>query len=276
MQTKIGFIGQGWIGNSYANNFEKRGYEVIRYGLEPQYKVNKDKIKECDIVFIAVPTPTIKGKFDDSVVDEALSLVGQGKVAVIKSTILPGTTEKFQNKYKDIVVLHSPEFLTEVSAQYDADHPSRNVIGYVDEIGERASHSVMRVLPDCPYRSIVPARTAELIKYCNNVWFYTKVIMANLFYDLSVKLDVDYQMVKEAMGFDPRIGFTHLDPIHKSGRGAGGHCFIKDFAAFKSVYDKSGDKLGSQLLKAIEDKNIELLQASNKDLNILEQVYDRQ
>jgi UDP-glucose 6-dehydrogenase len=67
-----------------------------------------------------------------------------------------------------------------------------------------------------------------------------------------------------------------LEPIHKSGRGAGGHCFIKDFAAFKSIYDKSGDKLGSQLLKALEEKNIELLKESNKDLNILEQVYDRQ
>jgi len=57
MGKKIGFIGQGWIGKNYADDFEKRGYEIVRYALESPYIDNKEKIKECDIVFIAVPTP---------------------------------------------------------------------------------------------------------------------------------------------------------------------------------------------------------------------------
>ena len=48
---KIGFIGQGWIGKNYADNFEERGYKIIRYDID-KYKKNKNKIKECDFVFI--------------------------------------------------------------------------------------------------------------------------------------------------------------------------------------------------------------------------------
>ena len=57
-KEKIGFIGQGFIGKNYADDFERRGFEVIRYALEEPYRANKEKIRECDIVFIAVPTPT--------------------------------------------------------------------------------------------------------------------------------------------------------------------------------------------------------------------------
>ena len=51
---KIGFIGQGWIGRHCADDFESRGYEVVRYALEDAYVGNKERIAECDIVFIAV------------------------------------------------------------------------------------------------------------------------------------------------------------------------------------------------------------------------------
>src|SRR3989338_6825777 len=84
----IGFIGQGWIGKNYANDFEKRGLKTVRYALEVPYAQNKEKIKECGIVFVAVPTPTTPKGFDASIVESALGLVGKGKIAVLKSTIL--------------------------------------------------------------------------------------------------------------------------------------------------------------------------------------------
>ena len=77
-KPRIGFIGQGWIGKNYADDFERRGYHTVRYALEPQYVGNKEKIKDCDIVFIAVPTPTTPAGFDSSIVEGALSLVGAG------------------------------------------------------------------------------------------------------------------------------------------------------------------------------------------------------
>src|SRR3990167_1914849 len=76
----IGFVGQGWIGRAYADNFEERGYSVVRYSLEKEYVGNKNKIKDCDIVFIAVWTPTTPNGFDDSVIRSVLKLVGKGKI----------------------------------------------------------------------------------------------------------------------------------------------------------------------------------------------------
>lgn len=274
----IGFIGQGFIGKNYANDFEKRGYEVIRYANEKEYIGNKDKIKNCDIVFIAVPTPSVPEGFDDSIVREVIKLVGKGKVAVIKSTIIPGTAESIQKENKDIFVMHSPEFLTEVTAAYDAEHPDRNIIGIpIDnkEFREKAE-LVLSVLPDAPYEKVCHSKEAELVKYGGNCWFYFKVIYINLLYDLAKKFNCDYDVVKEAMSADPRIGSTHLNPVHQGGRGAGGHCFIKDFSAFRMIYEKNiKDKLGLDVIKSLEKKNIALLLDSNKNLDLLEGVYGK-
>src|SRR5688572_7659927 len=103
---RIGFIGQGWVGRHYADDFENRVYDVVRYGLEKQYASNKDTIKTCEIVFVAVPTPTTPKGFDYSAVRSVLPLVSRGKIAVIKSTLLPGTTEKLQKLFPEILVLH--------------------------------------------------------------------------------------------------------------------------------------------------------------------------
>src|ERR1700733_12742025 len=104
----IGFIGQGWIGKHYADDFENRGFSVVRYAKEEPYAANKEKIKECDIVFIAVPTPTTPDGFDDSIVRNVISLVKDGTTVVIKSTILPGTTESIQKEHPKKTILHCP------------------------------------------------------------------------------------------------------------------------------------------------------------------------
>ena len=272
-----GFIGQGFIGKNYADDFEQRGYDVVRYAREEPYVKNKDKIKDCDIVFIAVPTPTIPEGFDDSILQDVLKLVGEGKTAVIKSTIIPGTTKKLQELYPDIIVLHSPEFLTEVTAKYDAKHPQRNIIGYSDEEHAIFAEEVMQVLPVASYKAIVPVEVAEMIKYGGNCWFYFKIIYMNLLYDLCESMNIDYEMVKEGMSWDVRIGHTHLDVNHQGGRGAGGHCFIKDFAAFVEMHNKncSDDAIGRILLKHIEKENIKLLKNTNKNLDLLEGVYGK-
>ena len=273
---QIGFIGQGWIGKNYADDFEKRGFEVVRYALEEPHVNNGDRIAECDIVFIAVPTPTTPKGFDDSILRQAVKKVGKGKIAVIKSTILPGTTESIQKDNPEIYVLHSPEFLTEATAAYDAAHPNRNIIGIPleNELYRKLAQAVLAVLPRAPYQKICRAQEAELIKYGGNCWFYFKVIFMNMLYDLAQASGLDYQIIKEALAADPRIGSTHLDPIHKSGRGAGGHCFIKDFAAFTEIYQKAvGDEFGLKVLESLKHKNINLLVSTNKDLELLKGVY---
>ncbi len=278
MQDKlVGFIGQGWIGKNYADDFEERGFSVVRYSLEEPYRQNKEKIKECDFVFIAVPTPTTPQGFDFSIVQEALKLVGRGRIAIIKSTLLPGTTEILQQENPDIFVFHSPEFLTEATAAYDARHPQKNIIGLPkdNEDYRQRAQDILAILPRAPYQDICAAKEAELIKYANNIFLYFKVIFANLFFDLTKELDGEWDKIKEALAADPRIGKSHLEPQHKSGRGAGGHCFIKDFAALRDFYQRQrpNDFLGQKVFQALEEKNKELLRNSFKDLDILKEVY---
>ena len=273
---KIGFIGQGWIGKNYADDFVNRGFDIVRYSLDVEHLQNRDAIKECDIVFIAVPTPTSPDGFNANSVRDALTLIGKGKIAVIKSTISPGTTESLQAEFSQIYVLHSPEFLVEKTAAYDAAHPNRNIVGIpkqTDEFIERAK-IVLSVLPESPYETIMNARDAEFVKYAGNCFLFTKVIYMNMLYDLVQSMHGDWGRIKEALVHDPRIGESHTEPIHKTGRGAGGHCLIKDFEAFRNMYDKfTHDKTGSELMKALAYKNIQLLVESDKDLELLEGVY---
>lgn len=273
---KIGFIGQGFIGKAYADDYENRGFETVRYSIEPEYAGNKDLIAGCDIVLIAVPTPTTPTGFDSSIVESVLGLVGKGKIAVIKSTLLPGTTMKLQDIYPDRIILHSPEFLRARSADEDVKNPDRNIIGIPKETAEhrKAADDVMATFPKAPYQAILSSTESELIKYAGNVFLAMKLVFANMLYDLSQKVDVDYEKLKEAFGADPRIGNNHLTVNFEGGRGAGGYCFIKDFAAFNDFYEMHvGDAEGVGALKGFEEKNIKFLRESGKDEELLKGVY---
>lgn len=291
---KIGFIGQGWIGKHYADNFEDRGYKVVRYSLEEPHVHNGDRIKDCDIVFIAVPTPSTPQGFDVSILKNAIKKVGEGKIAVIKSTLLLGMTEEIQKENPGVFIFHSPEFLSEATAALDAANPKRNIVGTPIDTPDYIIRAkfVLSVLPRANFEIICKSNEAELIKYGGNNWFYLKVVYINMLYDLAIKGNASWDVIREAMSNDPRIGPSHMIPVHKSGtaggdafqtqventgeggRGAGGHCFIKDFAAFIEMYKKYvGDENGVKALKSIEDKNLDLLIKSGKDFDLLRGVY---
>jgi nucleotide sugar dehydrogenase len=276
---KIGFIGQGFVGKNIAADFEQRGNSVVRYSLEPEHIQNKDHIRECDIVFIAVPTPTKPEGFDYSIVEESVDLVGKEKIAVLKSTLIPGTTQKIQSENKDKVILFSPEFLCESTAAYDAAHPMFNIIGapLEDEKHSTAAAAVASLLPHSEHNFIVPSHTAELFKYIHNIHGFTRVVLANLFYDVANSLDMEWSDLKEMMDTDPMMSPYYNSPIHKHGRGAGGNCFIKDMAAFRSFFEtiQASDVRGIEILRSLERKNIELLVESNKSQNLVESVYGK-
>lgn len=272
---KIGFIGQGFIGKNYADDFEARGYDIVRYDIHT-HQSNKDQIKNCDIVLIAVPTPTTVNGFDDSIVREVLSLIGSGKIAVIKSTLQVGTTAKMQKLFPDIAVMHSPEFLREKYAASDAKNPNRNIIGITDinnpELYKQAE-LVMSTLAKAPYELITAAENAEMIKYGGNCLLYFKVVFMNMLYDLSCAYQLDYEIIKEAMSKDPRIGDSHLKVVHKGGRGAAGHCFIKDFEAFIGMLNSQSLNEQKTAAEAIRNLNIKYMRDSNKDLDLLKNIY---
>ncbi len=275
----LGFIGQGWVGKNYADSFEDRGFDIVRYGLEPEYAGNKDKIADCDIVFIAVPTPSTPEGFDDRILRSALSLVGGKKAAVIKSTLPPGSTSRLCGEFPNIRIIHIPEFLRESYARYDVDNPERLIVGVPEETSlyQELATLLVDIHPRANHTQITGAEEAEFIKYTHNTLGYATIVFANLLYDLARQHGVDWQKVKEAILNNSWYPSKYLDPEHKGGRGAGGHCFIKDFAALREVYEKDlpHDTEGLALLRAFEAKNNQLLRVSGKDVDLLDGVYGK-
>ena len=275
-QPIVGFVGQGYVGKNYADDFEKRGFRVVRYALEEPYRKNKAKIKMCDIVFVAVPTPSTPKGFDGSIVKEALSLVGKAKIAAIKSTIVPGMTRQLQKAFPAITVLFCPEFLSVATAAYDVANPFVNVIGTAGESPRHkaAAKLALSVLKKAPESIICTSEEAELIKYAHNISGYMQILTFNTVYDLAEAFGADWNPIQRAIEADPLICNRYANPVHKGGRGAGGYCFIKDMAAYSRHYrDTTGNTVGAKFLKAAEEKNISLLIKSNKDLDLLSAVY---
>ena len=277
---KIGFVGMGWIGKNYYNDFKRRGYEVVPYSLEEPYKKNKNRIKSCDIVFVAVPTPTTPQGFCYKNITKVLPLIGKGKIVVIKSTILPYVVDRLQQRFPKLYIMHSPEFLTEATAAFDSANPARNIVGIPKDtkLYRKKAQEVMDILPYAPYKLICSAEEASFIKYGGNNWFYFKVVYMNMLFDLSKKFEsIDFDVVKQAMANDPRIGFTHLDVVHKGGRGAGGHCFIKDFNCFREMLGEHRSLIPEiDVAEYVEMYNLRLLGMSNKDKDIVKGVYGKE
>lgn len=278
LEPKIGFIGQGFVGKNYADSFEDRGFSVVRYSNEESYKQNQNALKECEIIFIAVPTPTTPEGVDLSILREVMGHVHPSQIVVIKSTIPLGTTEELQREYPEHIILHNPEFLREKNARQDVDEPIRTIIGMGGDSPEQhaAAEMLLRILPKAPFELITDSRTAEFLKYTHNTYGYALVVFANLLYDIADANGVSWDAVRDSISNNPWVPGKYLDPVHQGGRGAGGQCFIKDFAAFREMYAEFvGDRAGVDLLTAFERKNNELLMASEKDLDLLKEVYGK-
>ncbi|TSA45685.1 UDP-glucose/GDP-mannose dehydrogenase family protein, partial [bacterium] len=216
--------------------------------------------------FIAVPTPFNEknGGYDDSAVKDALSKVKSGKIAVIKSTVLPGSTEKFQRIYPGKTILFNPEFLRAKTANRDFMKPDRQVVGFVNRAGKKAAPKVLKVLPKAPFSAIVKSKEAEMIKYFSNSYLATRVVFANQIYDLCRKLgNVDYDVVRKCLIRDKRIGDSHFEIFHEGYRGYGGGCFPKDVRALLQLAKKMKVDMG--LLKTAEKINNRLIK-KNKSL----------
>jgi len=262
--TRCGVVGVGMVGGAMQRYLEKKqGLELFLYDKGKSLG-SPDEINKAEIVFICVPTPYLKdGKgFDLSYVEESLAMLSGEKVVVIKSTVLPGTTEMLQQKYPQLNILMNPEFLTEETADQDMDYPDRQIVGYTAQ-SQTVAGDVMQLLPLAPFERILPATEAETVKYFGNTWFSVKVSFANQMYDLCQKLGVDYDRMVEVAAADKRIGRTHLNVFHKGARGYGGKCLPKDIKALIQLANSKGVDL--KLHKAAEDINNELMRMQGID-----------
>lgn len=254
---KIGIIAVGMVGGAMARYFESKGISPILYD-PPKGFDSKEEINKADVIFVCVPTPydEVAGGFDLSYVRQAISILASEKIIVIKSTVLPGSTDALQAEFPQHKILFSPEFLTESSADRDMRYPDRQIVGYTEK-SFNVAKDIILMLPLAPFERILPAKAAETVKYFSNTWFATKVVFINQVYDLCDKIGVDYESIKECASADKMVGRNHLDIIHKNYRGYGGKCLPKDTRAFIQLGDRMGAEM--KLLKIVEQINKEIL-----------------
>jgi UDPglucose 6-dehydrogenase len=156
-------------------------------------------------------------------------IVGKGKVVVIKSTVIPGTTRRYEEKYPGVPFAFNPEFLTESNYLQDFIKADRIVIGAENNwIGQKIIGLYRTCFP-ATHILRMSSTAAEIVKYQCNVLLAAKVGISNVFYDICQKEGVNYTDVKRAVALDARIGESHLEVTTE--RGFGGKCFPKDLGA---------------------------------------------
>ena len=243
----IGIIGFGFVGSSVAYGFSPQtGFDkaVLRvFDKDPSRSTHTlDQVLEhSDYIFLSVPTPSnVDGSINLSILDQVVEEISakgtkEGCVVLIRSTIVPGTTRTFANKYTNLTFVFNPEFLTERSAKFDFINQARFILG-----GKPADTERVADLFRIRFGSSTPTiqtnfETAEFIKYMNNCYFATKVSFMNEMKLIADKSGVDWQSAVDGFVRDGRVGHSHLSVPGPDGRhGFGGSCFPKDIQAMMS------------------------------------------
>ncbi|MDI1482690.1 UDP-glucose/GDP-mannose dehydrogenase family protein [Polyangium sp. y55x31] len=217
-------------------------------------------IRSAEVVIIAVGTPpAADGSADLSAVFAVAETIGKNmngfKVVVTKSTVPVGTADKIEailRRFTDepFGVASNPEFLKEGAAIQDFMKPDRVVIGSNDA----RALAVLRNLYAPFVRTsdrihAMDARSAELTKYASNAMLATRISFMNDLAVLSEKIGADIELVRKAVGADPRIGPKFLFP----GPGFGGSCFPKDISALIHIGASLGHEL--EVVRAVERVN---------------------
>ncbi|MBT3381529.1 MAG: UDP-glucose/GDP-mannose dehydrogenase family protein [Lentisphaerae bacterium] len=236
-------------------------------------------VRESDITLIAVGTPFDGAKIDLTYVRAVAAEIGQAlaakdeyHVVVVKSTVIPGTTDSVvlpileqasgKKAGPDFGVGMNPEFLTEGTAIEDFMDPDRIVLGGSDDRAVETLAELYAAFENVP---VVKTNngTAEMIKYASNALLATLISFSNEFANLSSALgDIDIVDVLEGVHCSRYLttllpdGTTHRPPIVSflgAGCGFGGSCLPKDVSAL--IAQGGGLGLPMQLLQAVIDIN---------------------
>ena len=180
-KIKVGVIGNGFVGEAISFAFSSVS-EMYIYDTDQSRSLNHiESVHNCDFVFVCVPTPMIEdGSQDLSYVKSAFEKATNKPIYILKSTVLPGTTESLSKQYPNSKIIFSPEFLTERTAKIDMLTQSRIILG-----GQKKWTSSVKKLFERRFKNKniiqTDSKTAELIKYMNNSFLATKVSIMNEF-----------------------------------------------------------------------------------------------
>jgi nucleotide sugar dehydrogenase len=234
------------------------------------------------IYFICVPTPMHRnGSADLSIVESILRGLSDAprasddveRIAVVKSTVPPGSTQEWNKIYGDkLHVIFCPEFLTEANALDDMRNQERIVLGGPRPWINRVKMVFQRAFPKVPIIK-TSSTTAEMVKYVTNVHLMVKVSLANEFSQICEALDekgfdIDYDKVVEYATKDSRLGNSHWRVPGPDGhRGSGGHCFPKDINAL--IFLARQLDVDPKVMSAAWEKNLEVRTGDARDWEVM-------
>ncbi len=235
----------------------------------------KKSIRDSDIIFICVGTPTKKGNSSAdlsqifNVAKQISYSINKFKIIVTKSTVPVTTGDKIEkilskkNNKKKFSIVSNPEFLREGEAIRDFIYPDRIVIGSNDKKSSRILKNLYNPLTSKGAQYFKTSRrAAELIKYASNSFLATKITFINEIANLCEKTGINIEDISIGMGLDKRIGSRFL----RTGPAYGGSCFPKDTKAIISTANKF--KINLSVIKSVIKSN------KNRSNLLLNRVYE--
>lgn len=251
---KIGIIGKGTVGSAVYEGLEYLGHDMKFF--DPKYEGSTiADVLDTDVVFISVPTDqAANGDCDTSIVDQVvqeLNTANYKGLISIKSTVIPGTTDRLQKQYPALRMSMVPEFLRARSALADfVYNHDLLVVGCYDK---EDADTIVELHGSFPQHvSRVTPVEAEVIKYFNNVHHAMSVTFANIAYDVCGKLGANYMNVYKAITKRECFNPAYL-MANPNMRGYGGHCLPKDTSAWNNLIRRLG--LPYTMIQSVIDDN---------------------
>jgi UDPglucose 6-dehydrogenase len=241
----IGIVGYGHVGKAMHQVFGDWVKAIYDPFVSNGLTNSKEAVNKCDLGIVCVMTKENKDwSCDTSIVEESVKWL-KTPVILIKSAIPPGTTNYLKKKYKKRIVV-SPEYFGE--SKYFLPEEWSNPRAWPFQIfggdSKDTAYCISVFKPVFNPRTFyyqTDAKTAELVKYAENIWGATKVTWANEFFEICKTLGVNYDAMREGWALDPRVEKTHTSVFEKA-RGFGGKCFPKDLKALIKLCKDKGYK----------------------------------
>lgn len=259
---KVVIFGKGRVGEATAHSLTQHNPHVDIQWIDPVKGLDVDgTLTDVAIAIICVPS-LINGPYDHMALDQALLVLHQKKfkgITAIRSTVTPEWILKSVKNFEHLNIIHFPEFMIQ-HGDHINDKPWTVVLGGKTEYTQLFG----RFLSLCQYGNpetyvYTDVASSTLIKLGQNGFLATKVTYFNMIAEACAQYNIDYNVVRDAITIDDRIGRKHTNvPGWDGYKGYGGHCLPKDMMALSRIV--AGCDLPASVItynRRIRDENVQ-------------------